>query len=73
MTDRYVTALPHELLNAFNIYVGLDEGDDNEYVLPLNVFRDNSGGAAARNRRSTGCTEPKPPEIGCTEETMILN
>ena len=50
---------PHELLKAFNMYVGLDEADDNEYVLPLNVFRDNSGGAAARKRRSTGCTEPK--------------
>ena len=59
VTDRYVTALPHELLKAFNIYVGLDEADDNEYVLPLNVFRNNSGGAATRNRRSTGCTEPK--------------
>ena len=70
VTDRYVTALPHELLKAFNMYVGLDEADDNEYVLPLNVFRNNSG-SGNQKQAFNRLLELKTTEIGCTEEIPI--
>lgn len=59
VTGRYTVARPHEIQEAFDTYVGLNPSDADEYVLPLDVFRDIEEQTAVGKGVATGCTEPK--------------
>jgi|GEM_PF-370164 len=57
VTARYTTARPDEVLDAFNIYVGLTPSDDDKFVLPMHIFRSTSISLEAQVTPGTGCTE----------------
>ena len=59
VTGRYTVARPHEIQEAFDIYVGLEPSDSDQHVLPLCVFRRNYDRAEVENTSETGCTEPE--------------
>ena len=57
VTARYTTARPDEVVDAFNIYVGLTPSDDDKFVLPLHIFRSTGFSSEAQVETGTGCTE----------------
>lgn len=62
VTARYTTARPDEVLDAFNIYVGLTPSDDDKFVLPLHIFRSTTTTSKAHVEPKTGCTEAEMTE-----------
>ena len=60
VTDRYTTASPDELQDAFDIYVGFTPSKNDRNVLPLHIFRSTTVTSQPQVAPKTGCTEPKP-------------
>ena len=62
VTARYTTARPDEVVDAFNIYVGLTPSDDDKFVLPLHIFRSPTATSKAQTSPGTGCAEAEMTE-----------